>query len=188
MQAGPKKNLRFPWALAGFGIGVSISFLASFGISGLLFMIEQFKLPEEELAIFTSLFYGIVFFIALGGMRTEIRRNKMLVTGKPYAKQPLPPASKSRETFDRIKTVLWYGFGIFSLGWLTPALIIYWMEPRHPDWAVSVCAYLFSFVAGTAYALKKADMIRTGYNYVVLYAGVGLGALLADRLLGVVHP
>lgn len=187
MQAGNQKNIRRPWVWIGFGIGAAISFLAYFGIAGLLFLIAQFQLPEEQLAIFTSLFYGGVFFIALGGLRSESRRYKMLVTGRP-CEAPPPPASKARETMGRIRTVLWYIFSLFSLGWLTPALIIYWADPKHPDWAVSVCAYLFSFAAGTYYVMKRADKAKTWYGYAMLYVGILAGTLLVDRVIGVLYP
>lgn len=171
----------------GFGIGAAISLLTKFGITGLLSLIERFQLPEEELAIFTSLFYGIVFFVALGGVRTESRRNKLLVTGKPYATSPPDPEPKTKTPLGRIKTVLWYVFSCFSLAWLTPALIIFWADPKHPDWAVSACAYLFSLVAGAVYILRWEEKIKTGYNRFILYIGICLGAILVDRIAGVLH-
>lgn len=188
MQTGQQEKFRRSWGWIGFGIGVAVSFLVKFGIAGLLFLIAQFQMPEEELAIFTSLFYGIVFVFALGGVRIESRRHKRLVTGKPYATSPPDPESKTRTRFDRIKTVLWYVFGCFSLAWLTPVLIIYWADPKHPDWAVSVCAYLFSLVAGTVYVLKREEKIKTVHNRVIFYIGICLGALLVDRITGVLIP
>lgn len=187
MQAREKESIRRPWVWIGFGIGAAISFLAKSGIAGLLFLVGRFQLPEEELVIFTSLFYGIVFFIALGGARSESRKYKMLVTGRPYQAPP-PPASKARETMGRIRKVLWYIFSLFSLGWLTPALIIYWSAPRHPGWAVSVCAYLFSLVAGTVYMMKRAGKTKTWYNYATFYIGVCLGAFLVNRIIDVLYP
>lgn len=186
MQTGMRNKTRIPAVWIGFGVGVAVSSLAHFGIDGLLFLIAQFQLPEEELVIFTSLFYGIVFFIALGGVRSESRRYKALVTRGLYVR-PSPPESRARETMGRIRTVLWYIFGLFSLGWLTPALIIYWADPRHPDGAVSVCAYLFSFIAGAAYVWKRRDAVKTGYNCAMLFVGVCLGALLVDRILGILQ-
>jgi hypothetical protein len=183
MQADRKENIRQAWV--GFGVGASVSLLAYVGIAGLLFLIEWSRLPEEELAIFTSLFYGIVFFIALGGVRSESRRHKLLVTGKPYSKVPPDPEPKMRTRFDRIKSVLWYAFSSFSLGWLTPALVIYWADLKHPHWAVSICAGIFSLLAGTVYALKRAKKIGTRSNHIVLYVGVCLGALLSQRVMGV---
>lgn len=182
-----KKKTRRSWVLIGFGIGAVVAFLINFGIAGLLFLIGQFQLSEDELVIFTSLFYGIVFFFALGGMRFESRKYKMLVTGRPFQAPP-PPVSKIRETMGRIRSVLWYIFGLFSLGWLTPALIIYWTDLKHPDWAVSIFAYLFSFAAGTAYVIKRADSEKTGYDYAMLYIGICMGALLVDRIIGVLCP
>jgi hypothetical protein len=188
MQADRKATPRRPWMWVGFTIGAAVSFLAKFGIAGLLFLIQYFQVPEEELAIFTSLFYGLVFFIALGGMRTESRRHKLLLTGKPYATSPPELESRPKTHFDRIKTVLWYVFGCFSLAWLTPALIIFWAEPKHPDWAVSVCAYLFSFAAGAIYILKREEKIKTGYNYFILCVGICLGVILVDRITGILYP
>lgn len=181
MQAVKKESQRHLWIWIGIGLGGCISFLAYLGIAGLLFLVESSKLPEEELAIFSSLFYGIVFFIALGGMRTESRRHKMLLTGKPYATSLPSPESEAKKKLGRIKTILWYVFSSISIGWLTPALVIYWADPRHPDWAVSISLYLLSLVAATVYALKRAEKILTGYNYILLYAGVCLGAIIVDR-------
>jgi hypothetical protein len=185
MQTDRKENIRRSWIWIGFGIGASVSLFANVGIFGLLFLIDWFQLPEEELTIFTSLFYGIVFFIALGGVRAENRRYKMLVTRDPY-ETPSPPESPARKRFRRIRTVLWYAFGSFSLGWLTPVMIIYWAELKDPHQAVTICAFLFSLAAGTAYVLKHGGKIRTRYDYIVLYVGVCLGALLVQRIMGVV--
>lgn len=185
MNPDSKMKNRRSLVWTGFWIGVLVSLFAYFGIAGLLFLIGWFQLPEEELAIFTSLFYGIVFFIALGGVRAESRRHKMLVTKGVY-EQPAPPESPARKTFRRVRTVLWYGFGAFALGWLTPALVIYWAELKNPHWAVSISALIFSFVAGTAYVLKRAGRLGKGADYFSLFGGVCLGALLAQRIMGMV--
>jgi len=187
MLADRKITSLRPWIWVGFGIGVSVALLTCLGISGLLFLIERVRLPEEEMAIFTSLFYGIVFFIALGSVCGESRRHKMLVSRTPF-EAPSPPKSKSRETLVRIRTLLWYIFSLISLGWLTPTLIVYWANPKHPGWAISACAYLFSLVTGTVYLMKRTDRVKTGSNYIMLYVGVCLGAFLVDRIICVLHP
>jgi hypothetical protein len=187
MQADRKGKFRRSLGWVGFGIGVVVSLLAYFGIAGLLFIIEWSRLPEEELAIFTSLFYGIVFFIALGGVRSESRKYKMLVARRPF-EPTSPPTSPARETLRRILTILWYAFSLFSLGWLTPALVIYWADTKHPHLPVSICAFIFSLVAGTAYALRRAKKTGIGNaGYFVLYLGVCLGALLAWRIMVLVE-
>jgi hypothetical protein len=150
-----------------------------------LLFIDKFKLPEEELAIFTSLFYGIVFIVAFGGVRMESRRNKMLISRGLY-QEPPPSPSKKKIKIRRIKTILWVGFSVFSLGWLTPALVIYWAEPIHPEWIITAFGYLFSLVIGIAYVLKKAFEIKTLGHYVMFFVGVCFGAIVADRLFSLI--
>lgn len=187
MQVDVKDNFRRLLIWVGFGIGASVFLLAYIGIAGLLFFISWFRLPEEELAIFTSIFYGIVFLIALGGVRYESRRTKMLITRRPFETEA-SLLSGQRKVFSRIKTALWYVFGSFSLVWLTPALVIYWADPRSPDMSVSLFAYLFSLIAVTVYALKRGKRIRTVTNHLILYFSAVLGALIMGRLVAVLYP
>ncbi len=187
MQTNQKKYKRIPWVCLGFGIGVSVSVIVCFGISALLFIIDKFRLPEQELIIFSSLFYGIVFFIALGGMRAETHRYKLIVSKKPFEELSPPPA-KSKMTIDRIKTILWVIFSIFSLGWLTPALVIYWAVPIHPTRVISGCAWLFSLIAGAAYIFKKNSDIETPYHHFIFFVGICLGIVLVNSFsIGIWH-
>ena len=177
-----KKSQKVPWILIGFGIGLCISVLSWFGISGLLSIIEKSKLPEEELAIFTSLFYGIVFFIALGSLRAESRGYKLLISRKPFGDLP-PPVSGAKAALNRVKTFLWRVFSLFSLGWLTPALVIYWAHFKHPRWTVATCACLSSLLAGSVYAVKKKDKMKTPHNGLIFFFGIIFGAALVAGMI-----
>ena len=182
MERDGKNNKRVPWTLVGMGIGVSISVLSWIGISELLSVIKKSKLPEEELIIFTSLFYGIVFFIALGGVRAESRRYRLLISKTPYGELP-PPPSKAKATLNRIKTILWHIFCMVSLGWLTPVLIIYWAGLTHSKWAVATCACFSSLLAGAYYVLKKTDEMKMASNHLFFSIGVIIGAALVTILI-----
>ena len=181
MDGKPSKRIR--WALPGFGIGASISVLTWLGISGLLRVIENSKLPEEELAIFTSLFYGIVFFIALGGVRAESRRHKFLISRKIYGDLTEPP-SKAKGSINRTKTMLWSVFCLFSMVWVTPALVIYWADPKHTGGAVAACVCLASLVAGVSFVFKKTINIKAPYDHLMFFIGLFFGtALVAGAIV-----
>lgn len=175
---------RLSWIWAGIGIGALVSLLTHLGIRGILFFIEDSHLPKQELIIFTNLFYGIVFFIALGGLRTENKRYKRIVSRNPYNHIPPPVLSKARARFKRIKTILWIVFSAVSLGWLTPALVIFWTAPKNPRVAVIACAYLFSMVVGVAYGLgNNRNETPQPRGYLMLLVGILLSASVINGLI-----
>ena len=177
-----KNNKKIPRALPGFAIGASVSVFSWLGISGLLFIIEKSRLPEEQLAIFSSLFYGIVFFIALGGVRAESRRYKLLISRNIYGDLPAL-SSEPKTTLKRIKTLLWSVFCVFALGWVTPALVIYWSVPKHTGWAVAACACLSSLVAGVSFVFKRKINLQTSYDQLMFFGGLFLGVALLVRTI-----
>jgi len=179
-QNGKRPIKRVSWVRIGFGIGVSVALLGYFGISGLLFAIEKFEIPEEQLTIYTSLFYGIIFFIAFSGFRVETRRHRMLLSRKPYEELSQPITTKAKEKLKRIRSILWLIFTVVSLGWITPALLIYWMEPRHIVRPVVICSSLLGVAAGILIVLKRTQDTKTPYDYFLFSVGLFLGIYLAN--------
>ena len=167
---------RSPWIVNGFVIGFSISLFVCFGVIFLLSMIKKLKFPEHEVLVLTVLFYGIIFFIAHSGVRADTRRNRALISRnsiKNFSKAP----AETKSTKARVKTILWNMITIISVAWVTPALIIYWISPRHPHMAYAACCFLFSLAGATAYLLKTGKQNQTVYNRIIFFTGVCLGVL-----------
>lgn len=164
-------------------MGVSASLLGYFGISGLLFAIELFHMPEEQLAIYTSLFYGVIFFFAFSGFRAETRRHRMLMTKKLYEEVPSAPIrTKARAQMARVRRCIWVLFSVVSLGWITPALVIYWMEPLHVARMVVVSASLVGVAAGIFFVRRKIENVKTTYDLFRFFVGLCIGIYLANSL------
>ncbi len=171
-----------PWVVNGFIIGISVSLFVCSGVMPLIKMVKNLELPEHEVLIFTVLFYGIIFFIAHSGVRTGTRRTKELISRsafKHYSKAP--PETKS--TADRVKTVLWNTVTIISVTWVTPALIIYWAEPRHLNRAYSACCILFSLAGAIAYLLRTRKQNKSMANRILFFVGVCSGVFVVVSFL-----
>jgi hypothetical protein len=180
MQPNRKIIGRVSWIRIGFGIGVSISLLGYFGISAIIFAIDTFQIPKEQLTIYTSLFYGIIFFIAFSGVRVETRRQRMILSRKPYEEPSTPITTKARERIKRIRSISWGVFTIVALGWITPALIIYWMGPRHVARYIVCFSCLLGVAAGIVFVIRKIRDFKTAHDYFLFSGGLCLGMYLAN--------
>ena len=168
---------RCPWILSGFVIGVSISSFVCFGIIFLLSLIEKLKFPEQEILILTVLFYGIIFIIARSGVRVNTRRNRALVSRnsiRDYAEVQ----TGTKSTAVLMKSVLWNLVTVFSVAWLTPALILYWAAPRHPNVAIASCCFIFSVLGAIAFLFKAGKQNHTVYSKFMFFTGVFSGVLV----------
>jgi len=171
---------RTPWVVSGFGIGVSVSLVVCFGVDFLLSMVTSLKFPEHQVLIFTVLFYGVIFIVAHSGVRAGTRRNRALISRnsmKDFSATPM--GSKSATA--RAKTALWNIVTVVSVIWLTPALVIYWIAPRHPDMSITVCCFIFSLAGATGVLFKTGRQKQTAYNTLMFFVGVCSG------ILAVVH-
>ena len=170
------ESYRFPWTVIGFAIGVSISLFVRFGINLLLSLVKNLNLPEHEVVLYTSLFYGAIFFIAWFGLRADRRSNQALISRWPrLIEDDPPPKSKINSMISRVKTILWSAFGIFSVVWITPALILYWVAPKHPERGILACTILFSLAGATAFFLKNSHKIQTAVSRLMFFIGVCFG-------------
>lgn len=162
------------WIAAGLGIGLSISLLVHFGIMGLLLLLNTLNLAEQEILIFSCLFYAVVFFIARSGVRVDNRRNRDFVTRQAYEEHP---PTKRKVAIGRIKTVLWVTFGCIAIGWITPVLLIYWSDPQDPEWAITASIFIFTSAAAVAFFLKNDKKIKSTVDRITFFIGAGLGAI-----------
>ena len=168
---------RCPWILSGFIIGISISLFVCFGIIFLLSLIEKLKLPEQEILIFSVLFYGIIFIIARSGVRVNTRRNRALVS-RNSIKEFSEVSAETNSAATRTKTILWNMVTIISVVWLTPVLILYWTTPRHPNVAIASCCFIFSVLGAIAFLFKVGKQGQTGYNKLMFFIGVCSGVFV----------
>lgn len=178
---------RSPWIVTGFVIGVSISLFVCFGVMLLLTMIKKLGMPEHEVLLLTVLFYGGIFFIAHMGLRTETRRNRALIS-KYSIKDCSNTPIEMKSAVARTKTVLWNVTGIVSVAWLTPALIIYWTAPRHPNMAYSACAFLFGVTGGALYLLKTGKQHKTARDRFLFFVGVCSGVIAVICVIAALYP
>ena len=141
-------------------------------------MIRKLKLPEHEVLLFTVLFYGVVFFIAHAGVRANTRRNRALISRNSIKDFSTTPTGM-KSVIARAKTVLWNIITIISVIWLTPALVIYWVAPRHPAMAITVCCFIFSLAGATGVLFKIGKQNQTVYKKLMFFVGVCSGVLTA---------
>ena len=147
-------------------------------------MIKILKFPEQEVLIFSVLFYGLIFFVAHSGVRANTRRNRALISKNSFKDRSKVPAG-TKSTIDLAKTVVWNIIAIISVVWVTPALIIFWAAPRHLVVAYAACCFIFSLAGATAYLFKTGKQNQTVHNRLLFFVGVCSGVLAVTRFFPV---
>ena len=162
---------------SGISIAVIISLFASLGINFILTLINNLHLSKQLVVIYTSIFYGIVFFIARAGVR--IKKNPRYRSF--YREDPdEEPESISgiKSMLSRVGSVLWIAFGVISIVLLTPALVIYWKSPLNPDRIIMTCGFFFSLAGAVAFFFQNNEKIKSTSGRIIFFSGVFLGLLV----------
>jgi hypothetical protein len=177
--------------LIGVGIGAFVTLFTYFGSALVLRLIKILHLQTEEMIFYTSLFYAAVFFFARARMKSKMRRSgKARQLFIPHEEPEIPDEEKiedNRKPFlFKAGKALWIGFGVVSVGWLTPALAGVWFLPGRPYAFVMLFSFIFSIVCAGWFILQRDQKVPSVHEKILLISGtlasvVVLGYLLPGR-------
>ncbi|MEE8399820.1 MAG: hypothetical protein V3S89_12500, partial [Desulfobacterales bacterium] len=108
--------------LAGFVIASVIALFVRYGISFTLYLLHTWQVSTFH----TIVFYAFLFVLAKAGVLGKSQRRTLM--GKPSARlEAVEDQPKRPSGLSGVLNVIWTVLAIYSVLWLTPALIIYWM-------------------------------------------------------------
>ena len=174
------KNRKNNWLLCllyGFGISFLIALFVLLGVQFMLFLLAGWKLPREVVVVYTSLFYGIVFFIARIGTRAK-NRWKQITINEEDLEDETEIFTKKRSIISRIRSVLWILFAIFSVLWLTPTLVIYWTSPLHSNSIFTLFSFVFGFTASVIYFVVNTEKFLSITDRLIFFLGACSGPII----------
>ena len=177
-----KRKRQFKSFVSGFVITLLVVLLVKFGVDFVLSIIGSFELSNHVLVFYTSIFYGIVFFIARAGVRIK---NQRLNPDLPEENllDEIESLSKKKSIISVMRSLLWLIFAAFSVLWLTPALVVYWSSPIYPDKMTALVGSLFGLASAAIYYAAKNEKFPLVMDRVLFITGTCLGLLISGWIV-----
>ena len=161
-------------AITGFGIAFLAALFVRYGVAFVLYMLDFWQVSILN----TIILYALLFILARIGIKVWDRRWHP----KRTRKRTHEVEGESR-AFDPF-TAVWIGFAVFSVLWLTPALIVFWIyEPPYPKALILLFVYIFSFAAAYAYYFENDQKFRTIRLRIIFFLSALLGAATVVNVL-----
>ena len=161
-----------PWAyavLTGFAISFFIALFVRYGISFVLYLLDFWQVST----INTIILYAMLFILARIGIQIAGRRGKLKKTGT-WTDDAIEEESESFDPF----TAVWTIFAIFSVQWLTPALIIFWIyDPPYPKALIVLFVYVFSLATAGLYYFGNDEKYQSIVDRMIFFLSAVLGAV-----------
>lgn len=157
--------------LAGFVVASSTALFVRYGISFTLYLLHTWQVTTFH----TIIFYGLLFVLAKAGVRGRSQRRPLME--KPSARrEAIEDLPKQNSRLSGIWKVIWAFLGIFSVLWLTPALIIYWMYVYpYPNQMIGELVVLLSVAAAGIYFIGRDKQFPARVDKILFFAGACLG-------------
>ena len=169
--------------LYGFGITFSLSLFVSFGIYGILFILQQlqsFSVSRNVLIFLTVLLYALSFAIAKAGVQFKFPFNPFKKPEEDDISPVKKPAFHRRQPLIfKALAVLWLVSGVVSVLWLTPAFVIFWFSLHFPHKLIMLCSFIFSMFAAIIYSFARENILPSIKDRILFFSGGCLGVLTA---------
>ena len=181
-----KENNWILCLLSGFRIAFLSALFVILGVCFTLWLLENWQLQKEILVIYTSIFYGIIYFIARAGVRVKSYRQNANLNEKNL-KDKIESPFKIKSLISRVRIIAWYFFWIFSILWLTPAAVIYWASPLHPNRIIMLFAFILSLATASIYFIENIEKFLSITNRLIFYLGACLGSIITIYIFSLLY-
>jgi len=168
--------------LSGFGITFLCAIFVFLGVQSILYLLKALHLQKDVVIIFSSIFYGMVYLIARAVVNVRSRRQRSHFALEEL-EAGMDESSESRPQIPDFRLTAWFLFGIFSVMWLTPALVIYWTSPVYPSKIILIFSFIFSLPTAIIYYLLNDKKFQFLTDRLVFYLGACSGLILAIFLI-----
>ncbi len=167
--------------LSGFSITFLCSIFIFLGVQFILYLLKALHLQKDVVIIFSSIFYGIVYLIARAVVNARSRGKQSNFA--PEELDSMDELIESRPQITGFRITAWSIFGIISVMWLTPALVIYWASPVYPSKIVVIFSFILSLPTAVIYYLLNDNKFKRSADSLVFYLGACSGLFLAIFLI-----
>jgi hypothetical protein len=168
--------------LSGFGITFLCAIFVFSGVRFMLYLLKALHVQKDVVIIFSSIFYGIVYLIARAVVNVRSRRQQSHFALEKL-EADMDESSESRPQIPEFRLTPWFLFGVFSVMWLTPALVIYWASPVYPGKIIVIFSFIFSLPTAIIYYLLNDKRFQSLTDRLVFYLGACTGLILAMFLI-----
>jgi hypothetical protein len=166
-----ERLLKFP-LMAGFLISVLIALFIRYGIAFVLFLLNRWHFST----INTLILYGLLFIIARFGTRSK-RFGKTFSTMVNSSEETDDPLEK-RLKRPFIWSAIWTAFALFSILWITPALILFWLYAvPYPTQMIRLLVYVFGLITMMIYFFINEKGFVSLVDKTMYFIG-GLGGMI----------
>ena len=122
----------------------------------------------------TLIFYGLLFIIARLGMREKPPRKAYYSRRNPM--KDMDDTFEKRSTHSSFRTAAWSIFGLYSILWITPGLILYWIYGEAYSYeSIGVLVCLLSLIAVIFYFFANEIKSTSPGHKLLFFIGAFLG-------------
>jgi uncharacterized protein YqhQ len=152
-------------------------------ISLILFLLKALQLPRHLVVIYTTMLYTVFFFIARSGTGIKKGHWQLNFYEESEKEDKISALSKRRSLVSKIFSVTYILLGIFTVMFLTPALIIYWISPTEESFSlIMLSAFILSMIAAWIYYIKNEEKYQSRTERLLFHMGSCLGSIIACYL------
>lgn len=159
--------------ITGFSICVLIALFIRYGISFVLFLLNRWQMSTVN----TLIVYGLLFIIARLGMREKLPRKTFYDRRNPM--EDMEDAFEKRSTHSSFRTAAWSIFGLYSILWITPGLILYWLYgDAYSNESIREFVCLLSVITVIIYFFTQENK-STSLGYKLMFFTGAFGGMVA---------
>lgn len=156
-------------------------------VSLILFLLNALPLPRHLVLIYTTMLYAVFFFIARAGAGIKKSHWQPNFNEENLEEDKISALYKRRSLLSRILSITYILSGIFTIIFLTPALIIYWISPTESFMLIMLSAFILSMITNGLYYIKNEEKYQSRTDRLLFHTGSCLGSIIACCLyLGII--
>jgi hypothetical protein len=157
--------------LAGFVVASLIALFIRYGISFTLYLLHTWQVSTFQ----TIVFYGLLFVLARAGVQGKSRRRPFMgMSSDGRGEMDGEPEQSSRRA--GAYKVIWTVLAVYSVLWLTPALILYWIYAHpYPNQMIGALVALLSMITAGVYFIGNGKRFPARGDKILFFAGTCLG-------------
>jgi len=158
--------------IIGYFIAALIGLFIRYGTSLMLFLLNRWEMSD----INTIILYGLLFIIAKFGMGKKPQPRTFSYDDDSFMETEGEAEKPSLRS--QLFKAFWTAFALFSVLWITPALILYWMYPSpYPDEMIQLLIWIFGSITAIVYFLSDRKQYASKTDKILFFIG-GFGGML----------
>jgi len=151
-------------------------------ISLILFLLKALQLTRQLVVIYTTMLYTVIFFVARSGAGIKKGHWQPNFYEESAKEDKVSALFRRRSLLSKIFSITYILLGVFTVMFLTPALIIYWISPTESFRLIMLSAFIFSMITAGIYYIKNEEKYQSRTDRLLFHAGSCIGSIIACYL------